>query len=79
MFQVKEDMQLAPIVRNRLSQAQVEELDEYVSSEKGQSFKPYLKLLKSNTYVKGRCERTWPAKNEVVDDDDDVMIVGKTF
>ncbi|KAK7071170.1 hypothetical protein SK128_009015 [Halocaridina rubra] len=74
-FQIKDDMQLAPIVRQKLTDDQYFELNEYLSGKQEDPFKTYLHNMKSETYVVRKSERTFPMKKMVVDDDDDIEII----
>ncbi|XP_066944977.1 chromatin assembly factor 1 subunit A-like [Macrobrachium rosenbergii] len=80
-FRVKEDMQLAPVVRNRLTEDQITELDKYLFTSCEDISMTYLSLLRSGAYVKQECEKTWPYRQEPPvddDDDDDVMVINES-
>ncbi|XP_064083456.1 chromatin assembly factor 1 subunit A-B-like [Macrobrachium nipponense] len=80
-FRVKEDMQLAPVVRNILTEDQITELDNYLYGSCEATSKTYLSLLRSGSYVKQKSVKTCPCKQEPPvddEDDDDVMVINES-
>ncbi|CAG0894525.1 unnamed protein product [Darwinula stevensoni] len=67
-FQVKEDMRLAPVHRNELSQRQKSSLDAQMTQQSGKDL--YLKQLKSGHVTPGTSGPTW-----LLDPDEDVVIL----
>lgn len=73
-FRVKEDMRLAQVNRKHLSEEDKLTLDHFLYDNQRGSCKTFLEILKSEDYVAGKSEKTWPPedKKEV---DDDVEII----
>ncbi|CAG9808302.1 unnamed protein product [Chironomus riparius] len=72
-FQIHGKMRLAPRIRNEISKAQKECLDEILKSDgsKIDRSKLYIQQLKSVDYVPKSSTKTWPEE----DKDDDIVIV----
>lgn len=70
-FQVRERMNLAPLVRNEISQDQKKQLEEKLGA---QNFKEklYLKELRSGFHKPNTFQKTC-----ISEDDNDVMVIGK--
>lgn len=69
-FQIRERMKVAPLVRRVLTKTQVENFDAKFNTSMPRD-KLYVAEIKKPSYVKGKCDKTWPI------DDDDVMVVGE--
>lgn len=75
-LQVKEGMQMAPILRTQLSEDQLSHIDNYISGKQLDPSQTYLEILKSGSYMKGQSERTFPLE-EKKEEEDDIEVIGK--
>lgn len=79
LFQVKEDMKIAPVTRRVLNEAEKASLEHTISSGLS-STGLYLSELKSNTLVPRKATRTWQDdEDEKCSNGDDLLIIGKDF
>lgn len=75
-FQIKEDMQIAPIARRTLSKQAKSDLDQLLLCDSDES-KLYMATMKSKTYLLGKSARTWNEEdNEKSMNSDDLFIIG---
>ncbi|XP_045596735.2 axoneme-associated protein mst101(2) [Procambarus clarkii] len=74
-FQVKEVMRLAPVNRKHLTEEQQLILDNYLSGKQTCPSKTYIEILKSENYVKGMSNKTWPHEEKKEEIDDDIEII----
>ncbi|XP_037791159.1 LOW QUALITY PROTEIN: chromatin assembly factor 1 subunit A-B-like [Penaeus monodon] len=74
-FRVKEDMQLAPLVRTNFTEERRTSLSEYLTKQTKDSSETYLTVLKTGTYAPCKSQRTWPFENKKEEVDDDIEII----
>lgn len=76
VFQIKEDMRLAPIQRSQITSDQIAKLDLCLSHPSKEPSTPtYLEALRTKEYMKGSSKRTWPRK-KAKDVENDVEVIG---
>lgn len=71
-FQVRERMKVAPLVRRVLTKPQIDNFDAKFNTSLPRK-ELYVAEIKNPSYIKGKCDKTWPVDDK---EDDDVMIVG---
>lgn len=74
-FRVKEDMQLAPLVRTNFTEDRRTSLNEYLTKQTKDSSETYLSILKTGIYAPCKSQRTWPFENKKEEVDDDIEII----
>ncbi|XP_042886312.1 chromatin assembly factor 1 subunit A-B-like [Penaeus japonicus] len=74
-FRVKEDMQLAPLVRSNFTEERRESLIEHLTKQMVKASETYVNVLKTGSYNPSKSHRTWPFENKKEEGDDDIEII----
>ncbi|KAK7865929.1 hypothetical protein R5R35_005003 [Gryllus longicercus] len=79
-FQVKADMRLAPLCRSNFDGTRMESFDTHFKEQSSKEL--YFDHLRKNSYVRGKCGKTWPLSDLrdviIIDDEDDDVILASS-
>ena len=76
-FQIRDNMFIAPMLRNSLTSENKKTLDEYMRGKYTENEITYVKLLKNKSYMPKSSVRTLPVMQKSKKDEDFCEIIGK--